>query len=82
MKERLESLLKEIDEYYYNNNLEDSRRFRYSKLKEFAIEMCKWQLEEVKDFSEYNVVDCLNEYNVYGVHSDDVQFIENVANKL
>lgn len=67
MKERLENLLKEIDEYYYNNNLEDSRRFRYSKLKEFAIEMCKWQLEEV---------------NNYGVIFIDTELVENVANNL
>lgn len=82
MKEKLENLLKEIDEYYYNNNLEDSRRFRYSKLKEFAIEMCKYQLEEVKDFSEHNVIDYINEHNVYGMHSDDVKLINNVANNL
>ena len=82
MKEKLENLLKEIDEYYYNNNLEDSRRFRYSKLKEFAIEMCNEQLEEVESFVEHNIIDCIDEHCVYGIDSDDVKLIENVATNL
>ena len=68
MKERLENLLKEIDEYYYNNNLEDSRRFRYSKLKEFVIEMCKYQLEEFDD--------------LFGLTAKEINNINNVANNL
>ncbi len=67
MKEKLENLLKEIDEYYYNNTLEDSRRFRYSKLKEFAIELCNEQLKNVND---------------YGVLFIDTELVDNVANNL